>query len=54
MPPGWRFERRTSRILIAIVDGNPILLEQRAKASGYPRALADGPNRLNLGEIVED
>jgi len=54
MPAGWRFERRASRVLIAIVDGNPILLEQPARALGYPRALADGPNRLNLGEIVED
>lgn len=52
MPSGWRFEKRITTVLVAIVEGNPIFLEESAKRAGYPRALADGPNRLNLGEVA--
>jgi hypothetical protein len=51
MPKGWMFETRTTFKLLAIVDGNPILLEKQAKELGYSRALATGPNTLDLGEI---
>jgi hypothetical protein len=51
MPKGWMFETRQASKLFAIVDGNPILLEQHAKALGYRRALATAPNVLDLGEI---
>jgi hypothetical protein len=51
MPKGWRFEERTAAVLCALVDGNPILLESQARAIGYARALATGPQWLELGEI---
>lgn len=48
---GWTFKVRVAQKLFAIVDGNPVLLEQQAKMLGYARALATGPNVLDLGEI---
>lgn len=54
MPAGWRCEDRFAPVLYAIVDGNPILLEDLAKNSGYPRAIAIQGNLLQLGEVVLD
>lgn len=51
MPKGWMFETRQAQKLVAIVDGNPILLEKQAKELGYARALANSPNTLDLGEV---
>lgn len=51
MPPGWMFETRRASKLFALIDGNPILLEARAKKLGYARAIAVAPNLLDLGEI---
>lgn len=51
MPAGWMFEERSVHRLIAIVVGNPILLEDQARSIGYIRALATAPNMLDLGEI---
>ncbi len=51
MPKGWVFETREVHKLIALVSGNPILLEDQAKALGYSRACSTGPNSLDLGEI---
>lgn len=52
MPKGWRFEKRKASVLYAWVDGNPILLEESAKDSGYPRAVAVQANLICLGEIT--
>lgn len=54
MPKGWMFETRRTHKLFAIVDGNPVLLERQARGLGYARALAVGPNALDLGEIEAD
>lgn len=51
MPAGWMFEERRVHKLQALVDGNPILLERQARSLGYRRALAVGPNVLDLGEV---
>lgn len=51
MPAGWSFVERTAHKLFALVDGNPVLLEQQAKALGYSRATATSPRWLDLGEI---
>lgn len=51
MPKGWMFEERQACKLLAIVDGNPILLEDHARALGYCQACAIGPNALDLGEV---
>lgn len=53
MPAGWMFERRACTKLVAIVDGNPILLTDHARALGYARATALSPNCLDLGEIEQ-
>ena len=54
MPAGWQCEDRPAPVLYAIVDGNPILLEDLAKKEGYPRAIAIQGNVLELGEVVLD
>lgn len=51
MPAGWMFESRQAHKLLAIVTGNPILLEEDARALGYVRSFATAPNILDLGEI---
>lgn len=51
MPAGWSFVERPAHKLFALVDGNPILLEQQARALGYSRATASAARWLDLGEI---
>lgn len=51
MPAGWRFIEREAHKLYALVDGNPVLLEAPARRLGYARAIATGPQTLDMGEI---
>lgn len=50
-PKGWEMRHRTATTLYAVVQGNPILLEEAARALGYEGAFAVGPNLLELTEI---
>lgn len=51
LPKGWRIEERLAAVLYALIDGNPILLEEQAKDRGYSRACAVSPKWLSLGEL---
>ena len=51
MPPGWEIRTRSALVLYALIDGNPMLLEEQARERGYPRAIASSPKWLCLGEV---
>lgn len=50
-PKGWRIETRSARVLYALIDGCPILLEEQARERGYTRASAISPKWLQLTEV---
>jgi hypothetical protein len=54
LPNGWQIVERQAEMLLAVVDGNPILLEESARSLGYQRAMATKPNRLQLCELDSD
>lgn len=51
IPKGWSVKTRVALVLYALIDGNPILLEEQARERGYRRALAVSPKWLQLGEL---
>ncbi len=52
MPQGYKIVYRTTTFLYALVSGNPILLEEDARAAGYVRATATSPIYLKLTELL--
>lgn len=54
LPAGWSFVARPVRLLLAVVDGNPVALESQAHALGYSYAVATAPHLLTLGELPAD
>ena len=51
-PAGWKIVNHEAKILYAIVEGNPILLENQAKKLGYKTATAVSANKIKLSELI--